>query len=185
MKTFVRSSLILFYTAIVVIQVVAQGQTTPRPPSPSDPRRDDPTTVSVREMLTNQRLAKERKDHAELLKRGESALALAAELDAAFTSRGAISDREKEKLEALEKLVLKIRKSLGADGEDASEPREQESQIEARKPPTVEVAFGYLKKATAALVDELKKTSRFAVSGFAIRSTNNVLNLIRSLRFRR
>lgn len=143
-------------------------------------KTDEPK--NVKEMLVKQRLAREKKDHQEMLERGDEALRLSGQLEKAFEQNKQISRSDKEKLDALEKIVTKIRKELGGDDDD----EEEEAIVEkADKPSTLKEAFQFLQDTTVKLVDELKKTSRFSISAIAIQSSNTVIRLARFLRLRK
>ncbi|MEJ7846774.1 MAG: hypothetical protein WKF92_01660 [Pyrinomonadaceae bacterium] len=150
--------------------------------SSSDRKSNEYETKSLKDMLTKQRLLKEKKDHEELLERGEEALILSVQLENAFEQTNNVSDGDKRKLLELEKVVMKIRKELGGDeieDEDAS------TISDHSKPSTLKDAFTFLQSTTEKLVDELKKTTRFSISAVAIQSSNTVLILVRFLRLRR
>lgn len=136
---------------------------------------------NFKEMLSKQRIEREKKDHEELLKRGDEAAQLTQQLDDAFQRNNSLSQREQQKLESLEKIVTKIRKELGGDDDDS----EDATVIKERRPSSLQEAFNNLKETTLQLVDELKKTSRFTISAVAIRSSNTVLKLVRFLQLRK
>lgn len=133
-------------------------------------------------MLTKQRLLKEKKDHEDLLKRGEEALVLSEQLENAFEQKNSVSDGDKRKLLELEKVVTRIRKELGGDEIDEEDVS---STFNQAKPSTLKEAFSYLQSTTEKLVDELRKTTRFTISVVAIQSSNTVLKLVRFLRLKR
>ena len=82
--------------------------------------------------------------------------------------------------------MVKIRKELGAEGDDQPVVKDPAAPAEGEpKPSNMEEAFNYLKSSTVKLVDELKKTTRFSVSVVAIQSSNTVLKLVRFLRFKK
>ncbi len=144
-----------------------------------DSKEDQPR--NFREMLSKQRVEREKKDHEELLKRGDEAAQLTQQLDDAFQRNNNLTQREQQKLETLEKIITKIRKELGGDEDEG----EDESVTKERRPSSLREAFNNLKETTIQLVDELKKTSRFTISAVAIRSSNTVLKLVRFLRLRK
>ncbi len=136
---------------------------------------------SFKEMLTKQRIEREKKDYEEMLSRGDEAARLSQQLENAFEQNKALSQKDRQKLETLEKIVTKIRKELGggdADGEETVVVKEQ-------RPSSLQEAFSNLKETTLKLVDELKKGSRFTISAVAIQSSNTVLKLVRFLRLRK
>mgnify|MGYP001497900803 CR=1 FL=1 len=145
----------------------------------AESKEDQPR--NFREMLSKQRVERERKDHEELLKRGDEAARLTEQLENAFEQTNTLTSKDKQNLETLEKIVVKIRKELGGDDDDGEEAIE----VKGRRPSTLGEAFDSLKETTMKLVDELKKSSRFTVSAIAIQSSNNVLKLVRFLRLRK
>ena len=154
--------------------------------SPSDRKKpDEQDTKTLKDMLTKQRLIKEKKDHDEMLRRGEEALTISGQLEKAFESTNNVSAQDKRKLSELEKIVTKIRNELGGDDTDDDDVENSLTPNAQPKPSTLKEAFTYLKSTTVQLVDELKKTSRFSISAVAIQSSNSVLKLVRFLRLRR
>lgn len=167
--------------AAVCLSAQAQAQIDASNRSISDrdaAKTDEPK--SIREMLIKQRLIREKKDHEEMLKRGEEAVRLSQQLEKAFQQNKQISRYDKEKLDALEKIVTKIRRELGGDDDEGEATEEK-----ADRPSTLEEAFQFLRNTTIKLVDELKKTSRFSISAVAIQSSNTVIRLARFLRLRK
>ncbi len=134
------------------------------------------------EMLAKQRAARDKKDHEEMLERGEEALRLAKQLEASFAQNQDLSRQDKARLESLEVTVRKIREELGGDDDDDESAA---GAADESKPSTIEEAFKYQQSTTVKLVDELKKTTRFSISAVAIQTSNNVLKLVRFLRLRK
>lgn len=177
----IKSFLSLFVLVIAGISVSAQVDASMG--SPSDRRKPgEQETKSIGEMLTKQRLLREKKDHEDMLKRGEEALALSQQLEKTFEQTTIVSEQDKRKLADLEKVVTKIRNELG--GDDVEDDELSGSQPDA-KPSTVREAFIYLHSTTVKLLDELKKTTRFSISAAAIQGSNSILRLVRFLRTRR
>ena len=135
------------------------------------------------EMLAKQRAARDKKNHEEMLERGEEALRLANQLEASFNQNKNLSNQDKAKLQSLERVVTKIREDLGGDDDDEKEAENAAS--EESKPSNVEEAFRYLQSTTIKLVDELKRTTRFSISAIAIQSSNTVLKIVKFLRLRK
>lgn len=131
------------------------------------------------EMLARQRLAKSRKDHAEMLKRGEEAHGLAVRLEETFEARQSLTNEDLKTLDQLEKLVGRIRRDLGGDSDGGSvlDDDSDEDQLSS-----VGASISFLRESTSKLLDELKKTSRFTISAVAIQSTNAVIRIARFLR---
>jgi hypothetical protein len=142
----------------------------------------DPTAA----MMARMRAERDKKEHQEMLDRGDEALKLANELEAAFAKNKNLSSEDKDRLESLESVVEKIRKELGGDDDDDIDPEltYQKAPNEER-PSTMEEAFKFLHSTTVKLVDELKKTTRFSISAVAIQTSNSVLKIVKFLRLRK
>ncbi len=147
--------------------------------------REEERPRGYKEMLAKQRAEREKKDHEEMLERGEEALRIAKQLDTAFQLNKGFSSQDRARLESLEKVVTKIRKELGGDDDQQDDEASTMKRADEPKPSTIEEAFRYLQSTTVKLVDELKKTTRFSISVIAIQSSNNVLKLIKFLRLRK
>lgn len=173
---------LLFLTAPALAQTAANDDSL----IPGRQRNDD-QPKNVKEYLAKQRAEKAKKDHEELLKRGDEVIELTGQLEQAFSRSNGLSASDRSKLESLEKLVTKIRRSLGGDDDEEKEPPDESVTVATREkePGTLEEAFTALKQRTSRLVDELKKTTRFTVSALAIQSSNSVLKVVRFLRLRK
>ena len=158
-------------------------------PDPNPPRRSrrgiDPG-MDLKAMLAKQQAERDKRDHQQMLERGEQALKLANQLEASFQENKNLSPQDKARLESLKDVVEKIRKELGG-GDDGGidEEHDYAKPSEELRPSTMEEAFKYLQTTTVKLVDELKKTTRFTISAIAIQSSNNVLRLVKFLRLRK
>ncbi len=132
---------------------------------------------SIREMVEKQRAAKRKKEHEEMLKRGEEAMELIGQLNTSFETAGGLTKDDREKLDRLEKLASKIRDDLGGDGDG-------DDRFTAEETPPADVRQGFiaLKESTEKLVKELKRTSRFTISAAAIQTSNAVIKFARFLR---
>ena len=148
-------------------------------PARDGSKKDEPKGVT--EMLAKLRLEREKKDYEEMLKRGDEALMLSQQLETSFEQNKTISSKDRQKLDALEKAVIKIRKELGGGDDDGDDT----DTDKAGKPSDVREAFKDLQTRTVKLVDALKKTTRFSISAAAIQSSNSVLKLVRLLRLRK
>ena len=149
--------------------------------SPRRSRIDRP--FGLDEMLAKQKAARDKKNHEEMLERGEEALKLANQLEASFNQNKNLSSQDRAKLQSLEKVVTKIREDLGGDDDESEEV--EAARAEEPKPSNIEEAFRYLQSTTIKLVDELKKTTRFSISAIAIQSSNTVLKIVKFLRLRK
>jgi hypothetical protein len=132
---------------------------------------------NVLERREQMRIEKEKKDHDEMLERAEEAVRLAERVAHSFVTNGRFSETDLGSLEVVEKNVRKIRSDLGGDDDD-----EKVDEILGEKQLTVGDAVGSLKDTAAALLDQLKKTSRFSISAAAIQNSNAVIKLARFLR---
>jgi hypothetical protein len=140
--------------------------------------KDDDRPKGFRETLEKLRIEKDKKDHDQMIERGEEAVKISEQLEKAFAANGRLTDKEIEKLAAVEKIVKKIRNELGGDDDgESDEPTRPNGQTFS---PAVAVKF--LRSSTVTLFDELKKTTRFTISATAIQSSNAVLKLARFLR---
>jgi hypothetical protein len=146
--------------------------------------REDQTPPSVGEMVEKQRILRQKKEHEEMLKRGDAALKLSEELEESFNEGTGLSTQDLEKLAALEKVVGKIRDELGGDDDDDKALADGSGpENNARR--DVVSAFRFLRDSTVKLVDELKKSSRFSISVAAVESSNAVIRIARFLRLRK
>lgn len=183
----------IFAAFLVCTAIVGFAQVPDSTPNPSllpdsSPRR--PRTMNGGDpqaaMMAKLRSEQDKKDHQQMLDRGEVALRLANQLEAAFEKNKNLTSEDKARLESLQNVVEKIRKELGgADDGDDEDLRYQKPVAAEEKPSTMEEAFKYLQSTTMKLVDELKKTTRFSISAVAIQSSNSVLKLVRFLRLRK
>jgi hypothetical protein len=135
----------------------------------------------TREMRFKMLLEQNKKDHDEMLKRGEEVRRLSERVIKSFEMNGSLSDEDRHLLESLEKNVKKIRDELGgdSDGEKIGE------LLGTDKNPAFAIAVDKLKTAATNLVNELQKTTRFSISATAIQSSNAVLTVARFLRVRK
>ena len=188
-RSFARSSTILLSLIIsaFIFAAVAAGQTN----TPTKPRltvkedRDDQTPPSVGEMVEKQRILRQKKEHDEMMKRGDEALKLSEELEESFHEGAGFSQKDLQKLESLEKVVGKIRDELGGDDDDKNDVLEDSTGPENNARRDVVSAFKFLRDSTVKLVDELKKSSRFSISVAAVESSNAVIRIARFLRLKK
>lgn len=172
--------------AVLFAAALCSAQTTqpPTPMAPPIPVRDEDETLSdvpksFRELIIKRRLEQRKKEHDELLKRGDEALEISDELQESYSKNGGLSVKDRRRLEDLEKLVTRIRNDLG--GREAKDDNEKT----ADPPKSIDEAFAYLKQSTESLVVELKRTTRFSISAAAIETSNSVIKLARFLRLRK
>lgn len=169
-------SLVLIVAPCLYAQDASEGKY-------SNTRQKEDLPKNLREMLTRKRIEQEKKDHDELLKRGEEALAISGQLEQSFAQHQQLSPMDKERLDDLAALVKKIRREIGAEDDDEPEydAKNKDSAVED-KPSNLETAFKVLQSTTVKLVDELKKTTRFSISVIAVQSSNTLLRIVRFIR---
>lgn len=172
----------LLFTLLLASAICSAQTNTPRTP-PTQNQNEDETDADVprsfRELMVKRRLAQQKKQHDEMLKRGAQALKISEDLESSYSKNGGLSAKDRQKLAQLEKIVTKIRNDLG--GHDAND----KDAKTADSPKSLDQAFVYLKSSTEALVSELKRTTRFSISAVAIETSNSVIRLARFLRLRK
>jgi len=185
-----RCAVTLSFTILVVAFFIAPnqvlGQQADQPlnsKGTSATQRDKDESPSLGEMVVKQQISRRRKEHDELLKRGDEALRLSEELEKSFSVNESLGAPDLEKLEALEKVVSRIRKDLG--GGDDEDRLEDSSGKENSARQSIAAGFRFLLDSTRSLVDELKRTSRFSISALAIQTSNTVIRFARFLRIRK
>ena len=163
---------------VLLTGVVTLGQDAAQrtPGERTDQQDDQPRTV--RETMVKMRIDEEKKEYNEMLDRSKQAQKLSEELERDFSAKNELTKDDYDRLASLEKLVKKIRGTLGAEGSDLGDSDDDENAI-PNNPADAVKALGSF---TTRLVDELTKTSRFGLSVAAIQSTNAVLKVCRFLR---
>ncbi len=179
---FTARAVVLPVFCLLILAATAAAQAPDQVPFGTGRNNQNDQPRNVKEFLARQRAEKAKKDHEELLKRGDELLMLTAQIENAYERNNSLTPADKTKLESVEKLAARIRKSLGGDGDD--EPGERWMN-EAKAPENEKEAVVDLKEIVTKLVDELKKTTRFTISAAAIQSSNSVLKLVRFLRLRK
>lgn len=144
--------------------------------SPNNPDKKHDMPRSFSEILARHRSEQDAKDHDEMLERGNEALKISEQIELSVEKSKQISRQDKDQLDNLERIVIKIRKELG--GSDDNE------EIE-KQPADLADAVKYLQTNAAKLLDELKKTTRFSISAAAIQTSNSVLRAVRFLRLKK
>ena len=168
---FVVIAVVLFAGAVAVSAQVDAENGSPNNP---DKKRDMPRSFS--EILARHRSEQDAKDHDEMFERGNEALRISEQIELSVEKSKQISRQDKDQLDNLERIVIKIRKELGGSDDDG-EPEKQ--------PADLANAVKYLQANTAKLLDELKKTTRFSISAAAIQTSNSVLRAVRFLRLKK
>lgn len=157
--------------------VRAQTTTTPAIPFPTRSEAREERSRTLNEMLAKQRMAKAKKDHEQMVARGNEALEIADELEKSLGENSQLTPTNRKKVQELEKLVTRIRRDLGGDGDGLDSFNEEE-----RRPTDIREAVIFLKDTTSKLVEELQKSSRFTISAIAINTSNAVIRLTQFLR---
>lgn len=157
----------VFLASTAIVCVNAQTNIDPRTGRP----HQEEIPKSIKETMVKSRIDRDKKDHEELIKRGEESAKLSQELEESFTQNNRLTSEDQKKLERLEKNLKKIRSELGGDGDDEDE-----------NPSSILSALKTLQSYTSTLVDELKKTTRYTISATAIETSNAVLKIVRFIR---
>ncbi|HTH51931.1 MAG TPA: hypothetical protein VL501_08360 [Pyrinomonadaceae bacterium] len=138
------------------------------PPDDRRSKQEDEHPFGFQESLSKMRIAKEKKEFDEMLKRGDDAVTIAEHLD-----ENAPVSSQRGKISEIGKLVKKIRDELGGDGDDDDSVPAKATDADAIK---------LLKEKMSGLSEELKKVDRFTVSAAAIDRANDILKLVKYLR---
>ena len=170
--------LILFAVVLGYASALAQGSGADGRPLYGDDR-DLP--IGARETRAKMQIEQSKKDHDEMLRRGDEVRRLSERLERSFELNGKLTDEDRPLLDSLEKNVKKIREELGGDDGD----EKIEEILGPETTPSSSNAIGKLKNAAIDLVDELNKTTRFSISATAIQTSNTVLTVARFLRIRK
>ena len=170
---FLSFALIFTFALFVSAQQDPSASVLPKPPN------NDDHPKSFRETLEKMRIDKEKRDFQEMLDRGAEVLKITEELEKTVEKSGNLTERDHAKVVSVEKLVKKIRGGLGGDDEEDENQAREDVQKSRLSPGE---AVKSLRKATIALLDELKKTTRFSISAAAIQSSNAVLRVARFLK---
>jgi hypothetical protein len=146
-----------------------------------DSTEKDERPKNIKEKLIQMQIEKDKKDHDEMVARGEEAVKLSTELETSYVEKGSLTDKDLVKLDRVEKLVKKIRDELGGDDDDEAVNSES---IQPVNKGFIAEAIDSLKLRSTTLLDELKKTTRFTISAAAITTSNSLLRITKFLRFR-
>jgi hypothetical protein len=172
---------IFFPAAFIFAMALSVSAQSAESKSPYERRDKEDVPKSMKEMLVKKKIEQDKKDHDELLKRGDEALEISAQLEESFSQHNQLTTLDKERLDNLAGLLKKIRRDIGAEDDEPDDPATQADEKDS-KPSTLEGAFKVLQTTTVKLVDELKKTTRFTISAVAIQSSNTLLRIVRFLR---
>ena len=126
------------------------------------------------EMIKEMRLKREEDDYKEHVSRAKENAQLAVEIREAFIRDKTLRAAELKKLSLMEKLSRKIRNNAGGE----------ENKDELKTPPLqVEKALERLAELTAELQKKVESTPRQVVSTAVIKRANEVVELVRYIRF--
>ena len=167
---------------LAVFSVGVNAQVTAPQQNPLFPKADDKYDPGggIRDMLKKLEIEKEKKDFEEMQDRAKQAFDLSNELENSVATNVQFTDKERTKLDELEKLVKSIRKELGGSDDDKTDFGEDDDG--GGKPGSFVDAVKALQTVTGKMYEEVQKTTRFTVSGAAIRTSNAVLRLTRLVR---
>jgi hypothetical protein len=168
---------------LAVFSVSANAQVTAPQQNPLFPKADDKYDPGggIRDMLKKLEIEKEKKDFEEMQDRAKQAFDLSNELEDSVATNAQFSEKERAKLDELEKLVKRIRKELGGSDDDEKDFGNDDDD-DGGKPGSFVDAVKALQTVTGKMYEEVQKTTRFTVSGAAIRTSNAVLRLTRLVR---
>ncbi|MDQ4120874.1 MAG: hypothetical protein M3209_05465 [Acidobacteriota bacterium] len=178
---------IVFFAIVMTLVAGAESifaqrqQTEIRNNLPDASERPEKTYSSGDPLLENlmkMRIRAEEKEHAEFVERGAEVARLTEQINQSFSQTGAVM-REFEKLTQLEKVVKKIRKSLGGSDDDK---KDDSTEIPESNPATIAEAVTKLAEIGANLSESVKTSSRYTVSADSINNANELLELIYFIR---
>lgn len=164
---------------ILIFSIIAFGQFSDASTANGRPK-DDELPTSFQEKLAQKRLEAYKKQYEEMLGKGEELVKISEELDKSFETNRRFTSEDSKKLEKLEKAVKKIRGDLGAKDNFSSDEDDDDS---LPKVSTTEGIIKSIKKISSELFSDLKKNTRHSISVFSLQSSNNLLKLIRLLKF--
>lgn len=166
---------LIILLAAFTVGAWAQNIEDSKSPFPKFDQDKEAAPKNFQETLEKMRIEKDKKDHDEMIDRGDEALKITDQLEKSVEQTGKLSNKDIAKLARIEKLAKKIREELGGSNDD--DKYDDETGM-----PSLADAVKNLRTSTGTLYDELKKTTRFTISAAAIQSTNMVLRLTRMLK---
>ena len=135
--------------------------------------REEEPTKGMLETRYRWQLREAEKDHREMLDRCETVARLSKDLYQSFQQNNTLTANDSAKLSEIEKLLKKLRKSMGGDDDEAAEQN---------NPSSVGDALDKFAQIAAALNDELKESTRYEISASSIENTNEMLKLLAFIR---
>lgn len=163
--------------------VLGLGQTASNEPWPpiTGQRRPNEDSETLDKMLAKQRTAREKKEYEELVERANEAVKLSNDLARSLEKNQVFTNSEKKQLAEFEKLIGRIRDDLGGDDDGKTTLI---ADKEASTPKDVREGVLYLKRSTASLLEQIRRSTRFSISVAAIETSNTLIRLSRFLRLR-
>src|SRR5439155_21100625 len=104
------------FAALGSIAALGQSADTAKSGFPGPDKEDRP--VGVKEMFVKMRIEKDKKDHEEMIARGEEVLKIAEQIDKSYAANARLSDEDRTKLATIEDDLKKIRNELGGKSDD-------------------------------------------------------------------
>ncbi len=148
----------------------------------ADPSDSNEVTKGFEETLVKQRIERDKKDHQEMINRGDEAVLLSGQIEKSYETNHQLTSQDAQKLDKLEKIIKKIRTELGAESDDQVVDTDSRN---SEKPEIFQNAFQKLKSLTAELSGKLKQTTRFSISVAAIETSNKVLSFVKFLKLKK
>lgn len=172
--------LIALFSTVFIFEANAQSASSSRSNAADASRatsyerdRDEEPSQGLLETRYRWHLREVEKEHREMLDRSQSVARLTKDLYQSFQQNNALTTSDSAKLSELEKLLKKLRKSMGGDDDEA---------LEQNNPSSLADALDKFAEIAAALNDELKESSRFEISAASIENTNEMLKLLSFVR---
>lgn len=180
-----KGSILIFLAGLIVLHAMtANAQSTSPSPTSLFPKADDKFDPggSVQDMLKKLEIEREKKDFQEMQDRAKQAFDLSNELEDSVAANERFSDKERSKLDELEKLVKRVRRDLGGSDDDDDTTADKDKDEPVVKTDSFADAVKALQTVTGKMYEEVQKTTRFTVSGAAIKTSNAVLRITRLLK---
>ena len=180
LRSFFTICFLFSLTLCLSVTVFSQTDTSSPDGKTNQPKEDLPT--NLKENLAKQRIDRDKKDYRELLNRSEEAAEISDQLEKSFTNSSKITADDEKKLDRLEKLVRKIRTELGAEDDRDSN---NDEFVKVDRSAGLTNAFKTLQTNSAQLFDEIKKSTRYSISVFAVQTSNSLLRSVKFIRFQK
>jgi hypothetical protein len=168
LKTLLIVSAIFFALAG---NALAQSDAQDNRPGESSRKRDD-LGKPAEEIMLRAEIRHEEESHKEMVERAGEAAQIGDEILSSYKKNNALGGDDLKKLERLDKLAHKIRS--GAGGSEDVELEDPPGQLEA--------AIKRLADTSDLLNKSVQKTSRLVISAAVIKHSNELIELIKSIR---